>query len=175
MILTQQVPPNVDPARLAIEVAALRAAAAHAVPVAPVVDSADQTGVLGVPYLITERITGESIPRRILRGDEFAAARGQLAHHLGEVLARIHAIPTSQVPGLELTDPLQVLEDLYETIDEPRPVVEIGLQLAATAPPGAHTAECTRARRFSTRQPADRTRGSAGRAGLGSRARGRSL
>ena len=127
MILTQQVPPNVDPGRLAIEVAALRAAGAHGVPVAPVVDSADQTGFLGVPYLITERITGESIPRRILRGSEYAAARGDLAHRLGEVLAGIHSIPTSAVPGLEIADPLAVLEELYESIDEPRPVVEIGL------------------------------------------------
>lgn len=137
LILTQQVPPNVDPARLAVEVNALRAAAAHGVPVATVVDSADETTVLGAPYLITQRVDGESIPRRILRGSEFAGARETLAHRLGEVAATIHAIPVSEVPGLEITDPLQTVLDLYASIDEPRPAIEMGLRWLRRHRPGA--------------------------------------
>src|SRR5438270_9480825 len=50
----------------------LRAAAASGVPVpAVVVDDGE--------YLVVERIDGETIPRKILRDDEFASARPLLA------------------------------------------------------------------------------------------------
>lgn len=138
MVLTQQVPPNLDATRLSVEVAALRAARAHQVPVAALVDSADETGCLGVPYLITERVAGESIPRRILRDEEFAGVRANLARRLGEVLARIHAISVSDVPGLVVTDPLQTVVELYESIDEPRPAIELGLRWLRSHRPAAN-------------------------------------
>ena len=38
-----------------------------------------------------ERLTGETIPCRILRDERFAAVRPGLARSLGTILARIHA------------------------------------------------------------------------------------
>jgi hypothetical protein len=50
----------------------------------------------GRPYLLMERVEGETIPRRILRDP--ALARAGLAGELGGLLARLHAVPLAEVP-----------------------------------------------------------------------------
>ena len=75
-----------------------------------------------------ERLEGETIPRRLLRDDAYAAARPRLARRLGEVLARIHQIDPADVPGLPNTDALAQLTELYQGFAEPRPALEIGLR-----------------------------------------------
>src|SRR5207249_3893534 len=76
------------------ETALLRSAAAAGVPVPAIVAEDDE-------HVVVARIAGETIPRKILRDEEFAAARPLLAGQCGEALARIHAIPVDAVPGLE--------------------------------------------------------------------------
>ena len=85
-------------------------------------------GALGPAYLLMERLDGETIPRRLLRDDAYAAARPGLAHRLGEVLARIHQIDLDQLPGLPRVDALGQLTELYQGFAEPRPALEIGLR-----------------------------------------------
>jgi hypothetical protein len=75
-----------------------------------------------------ERLDGETIPRRLLRDDAYAAARPGLAHRLGEVLARIHQIDPDRLPGLPHVDALGQLTELYQGFAEPRPALEIGLR-----------------------------------------------
>ena len=72
------------------------AARAAGVPVAELYDHGE--GALGPAYLLMERLDGETIPRRLLRDDAYAAARPRLAHRLGEVLARIHQIDPDRSP-----------------------------------------------------------------------------
>ena len=107
----------------------MTAARAAGVPVAEVHDHGEDA--LGRAYLLVERLDGETIPRRLLRDDAYAAARPGLARRLGEVLARIHQIDPGRVPGLPRVDALGQLTELYEGFAEPRPAIEIGLRWLA--------------------------------------------
>src|SRR6266705_384756 len=108
-----------------VEAAAMIAARAAGVPVAELYDHGE--GALGPAYLLMERLDGETIPRRLLRDDAYAA-RPRLAHRLGEVLARIHQIDPDQLPGLPHIDAFGQLTELYDGFAEPRPALEIGLR-----------------------------------------------
>jgi hypothetical protein len=83
-----------------------------------------------------ERLDGETIPRRLLRDEAYAGARPGLAHHLGEVLARIHQIDPEALPGLPQVDALGQLTELYRGFAEPRPALEIGLRWLREHQPG---------------------------------------
>ena len=116
-----------QPARnVAVEAAAMIAARGAGVPVAELYDHGE--GALGRAYLLMERLDGETIPRRLLRDDAYAAARPGLARRLGEVLARIHQIDPDRLPGLPYVDALGQLTELYQGFAEPRPALEIGLR-----------------------------------------------
>src|SRR6476646_10661255 len=56
---------------------------------------------LGTHGLVMRRVAGETIARRILRDDEYAAARGVLVAQLAGFLAGLHAIDPAEVPGTE--------------------------------------------------------------------------
>ena len=114
-------------AAMRLEADVLRAAAANGVPVPVLVDHGDGEATLGTPYLITEHVDGETIPRKLLREPEFVDARATLAVECGRVLARIHAIPPGTVPGLSRPDPLQVLIDMCEESRVESPAVELAI------------------------------------------------
>lgn len=122
---------------VAVEAAAMTAARLAGVPVAEVYDygagdePGDEQGALGQAYLLMERLDGETIPRRLLRDEAYAAARPGLARRLGEVLARIHQVNPDSVPGLPRLDALGQVTGLYEAFAEPRPALEIGLRWLA--------------------------------------------
>ncbi|MFZ3573155.1 phosphotransferase family protein [Streptomyces sp. BH097] len=138
LILRCDPPVRPDPEVMAREAAALAAAADAGVPVPRLVDHGT---VLGRAHLLMERVGGETIPRRLLRDERFAAVRPKLARDLGRILARIHAIPAASVPGLPEPDPLDHLTALYRQFDEPRPALELGLRrLAEHRPPTTHPA-----------------------------------
>ncbi len=109
-----------------VEAAAMIAARTAGVPAPELHDHGD--GALGQAYLLMERLDGETIPRRLLRDDAYAAARPGLARRFGEVLARIHQVDPGEIPGLPGTDALGQLEELYQAFAEPRPALEIGLR-----------------------------------------------
>jgi aminoglycoside phosphotransferase (APT) family kinase protein len=111
------------------EPAILRAAAAAGVPVPAVIADDGE-------YLAVERIEGETIPRKILRDDEFASARPLLAGQCGDALARIHTIPVDAVPGLESQDPLPTWRTMLDGFSQPHPTFELALRwLTDNAPP----------------------------------------
>jgi aminoglycoside phosphotransferase (APT) family kinase protein len=114
---------------VAVEAAAMTAARMAGVPVAEIYDYGD--GVLGRAYLLMEHLDGETIPRRLLRDEAYAAVRPGLARRLGEVLARIHQVNPDSVPGLPRVDALGQLTGLYRAFAEPRPALEIGLRWLA--------------------------------------------
>ena len=116
-----------QPARnIAVEAGAMIAARGAGVPVAELYDHGEDA--LGRAYLLMERLDGETIPRRLLRDDAYAAARPALARRLGEVLARLHQIDPDGLPGLPRVDALGQLTELYQGFAEPRPALEIGLR-----------------------------------------------
>ncbi|SEG86613.1 Predicted kinase, aminoglycoside phosphotransferase (APT) family [Thermomonospora echinospora] len=126
LILRLDPPGRPDAPAMAREAGLLMAAAAAGVPVPALVDHGD--ALRGTPYLIMERLAGETIPRRLLRDERFAAVRPALARELGGILARLHALRPDAVPGLPDGDPLEELAALYESFAEPRPAVELALR-----------------------------------------------
>ncbi|MFM8973691.1 MAG: phosphotransferase family protein, partial [Actinomycetota bacterium] len=120
------------------EYALLAAAGAAGVPVPAVRYLLRPADGLGEGFVM-DHVSGETIARRILRDDEFAAARPRLADQCGEIAARIHAVPTDGLPRLPVQDgPSQV--DFYrnalDAFGEPHPAFELALRwLDEHAPP----------------------------------------
>ncbi|HKG17000.1 MAG TPA: phosphotransferase, partial [Solirubrobacteraceae bacterium] len=80
-----------DPPARRRELEALAAAHRHGVPVPePLWLHGDGTG------LVMARVQGETIPRRLLRDDRYAAARAGLTHQLAAAAAAVHAVPLDE-------------------------------------------------------------------------------
>lgn len=126
LVLRRDPSASPDPATMAREASLLTVAADAGVPVPGLVDHGPE--LLGSPYLIMERLDGETIPRRLLRDGRFTKVRPRLARELGTILARLHTIPPHAVPGLPDGDPLDDIATRYEGFAEARPTVELALR-----------------------------------------------
>jgi len=127
-----------------VEYRVLEAAGAAGVPVPRVHLMGDDS--LGVPFFLMERVEGETIARRILRDDEYAAARKRMPAQLGEILAAIHRTPSqglaiqSPEPGLSPAETeVSRFEQTYRMITpEPHPAFELAFRwLKRNLPPPA--------------------------------------
>jgi aminoglycoside phosphotransferase (APT) family kinase protein len=82
------------------------------------------------------RIDGETIPRKILRDDEYASARPLLAAQCGEILARLHTLPADAVAGLEDIDQLEQWRAVLDSVRQPHPAFELAFRwLERNRPP----------------------------------------
>jgi aminoglycoside phosphotransferase (APT) family kinase protein len=142
-LIVRQDPPGITrTGNMDLEAAAMRAAAAVGVPEPEVYLSSTDPTALGSPFLVMSTVTGETIPRKLLRDPEFVEVRHRLARICGELLARIHSIPRAAVPGLPEPDQLQFCRDSLDAISEPHPILEVGLRwLQKNRPPA--TGGCT--------------------------------
>ena len=121
----------------AVEALLVQAAAAKGVPVPGFVAVGDDDG-LGTPWMVVERLDGETIPRKLLRDDEFGEARRLLPAQCGRAAAAVHTIPVDEVPGLDDHDQLTVFGGLVGALQQPRPALELAVRrLEATRPEGA--------------------------------------
>jgi aminoglycoside phosphotransferase (APT) family kinase protein len=106
-------------------------AAFHAgVPVPRVIMMLEAGDDLGAGFVM-ERIDGETIPRKILRDEEFSLARTRLAAQCGSIAAAIHATPVATLPPLSVQDADTQLEQWTAILDsfrEPHPAFELGLR-----------------------------------------------
>jgi len=87
---------------------------------------------------VMDRIEGETIPRRILRDDEYAKARTKLAAQCGEQAALIHALPVSDLPTLPVLGAAEQIEQyrgVLDSLGEPHPAFELGLRWLAEHEP----------------------------------------
>jgi len=115
---------------LATEAAVIARAAKAGVQVPDVAYVLQDANGLGEGYIMS-RIEGETIARKILRDEAYAAARGKLAFQCGEALAKIHAADVSGVEGLPtlgLAPQLQTYFDLYDGMGEAHPVFELAFR-----------------------------------------------
>lgn len=123
---------------LASEAALIRAADAVGAPTPHVVRVCEPDDALGEAYVM-RRLEGETLGRRIVRDEAFADVRPGLARRCGEVLARIHAIPTEGLPPLATSDArgeLARYEGLYRQMGGQRPILEAAFRwLSDIAPP----------------------------------------
>ena len=117
------------------EAALLRAAGAAGVPVPAVVVADADPAALGGAYLVTERVDGETIPRRILRDPALARARAGFAAQCGEILTRIHAVPLGSLPDLPRPDPVDAIVEMLDNTGQSRPSFELGLLWLREHPP----------------------------------------
>lgn len=110
------------------EQAALLAAVAEAGVPVPAVHAWDDTGdLLGAPFLLTGHVAGETVPRRILRAPELAAARAGFAAECGQILGRLHATAVAGLPWLDPADQLARAIGWLDEFGEPHPAFEIAL------------------------------------------------
>jgi aminoglycoside phosphotransferase (APT) family kinase protein len=129
-------PPGAPASGVRLESGLLAAAARAGVPVPKLVASGDGDAELGAAFVVVDFVEGETIPRRILRDEGLAGARGRLAGQCGEILAAIHRIPPGDVPGLAGGDQVEQLRGLLDHLGQPHPAFELGLRwLAANRPP----------------------------------------
>lgn len=136
LILRRDPPEAPDAAGMAREADCFRVCAGAGVPVPALVAHGDGSDGMGSPYLLMERLDGETLPHRLLRDDRWAAVRPKLVSQFGEILGRIHAIEPAQVPRLEEhRDPLARLRESHAAFGEDRPAMElIFRRLARTRP-----------------------------------------
>jgi aminoglycoside phosphotransferase (APT) family kinase protein len=114
----------------ATEYAVLAAAGLGAVPVPRVLALLEPDDDLGAGFFM-DRVDGETIPRRVLRDDDFAGARPHLAAQAGEIAARIHAIDVKTLPTLPRLDAREQIDQqrtYLDTFGEPHPALELGLR-----------------------------------------------
>jgi len=106
-----------------------RAAGNASVPTAEVIAIFDDS-VLGTGYVM-RRLSGETIPRKLLRDPAYAAALSRLAGDCAAALAAIHAAPLDRLPAmpeLPAAEQLDLLESLHRSIGQPVPTFELGLR-----------------------------------------------
>jgi aminoglycoside phosphotransferase (APT) family kinase protein len=141
LILRRDPPRAARSAGMLREADLFRAAAAAGVPVPELFDASDDPAVVGSAFLVMAHVDGETIPRKILRDDEFAPARPLLARQCGEVLARLHSIPLESVPGLEDLDQVAQYRAVLDGVGQPHPTFELAFRwLEANRPPSARRA-----------------------------------
>ncbi len=113
--------------RVKMEGALLRAAAAAGVPV-PALVALGERDELGASWLVVERLEGETIPRKILRDEQWATARQLLTGQAGHALAAIHTVDPATVGGLPPADPLGDPLPFLDALGEVRPALELGVR-----------------------------------------------
>jgi len=117
------------------EAAVLRVAAEAGVPVPRVVAVGE-----GASFVVQQHVAGETIARKILRDDEYAAARPVLAGQCGRALAALHAMPVYAVPGLDVPDQVAQYRAVLDASGQPHPAFELGFRhLEATRPAASAT------------------------------------
>jgi aminoglycoside phosphotransferase (APT) family kinase protein len=82
-------------------------AARGGVPVPRPLWASRDPGILGRPFLVLERVEGETIGRRIVQLPELAGARRDLPAQMGRALARIHRLDPKELPFLRPPGPVR--------------------------------------------------------------------
>src|SRR5450432_2032503 len=125
-------------AGLSAEAALMQLAHSAGVPSPRVLHVLEPRDDLGTGFIM-ERVEGETIPRKILRGEQFAEVRPKLARQLGKVLAGIHGLALPRLPELRRMTAAREIAELerdYRGFDWPRPVFELALRWLRDNDPG---------------------------------------
>ncbi len=108
----------------------LRAAGAGGVAVPRVRFLLEEADGLGSGFVM-DHIEGETIPRKILRDDEYATARANLTAQCAQAAAAIHALPLDTLPRLARQDApgqIEQFQGVLDALGEPHPAFELGLR-----------------------------------------------
>jgi aminoglycoside phosphotransferase (APT) family kinase protein len=138
LVLRRDPPGHVIESSRAGEFALLEAAAAAGVPVPRVRWCAEAAEELGAAFVM-DFVAGETIARKLLRDDEYAAARAALPEQLAAALARIHAMDSTSAACAPLARPaagaapaaaeLERYDGIYRAIaPDPHPAFELAFR-----------------------------------------------
>lgn len=113
----------------AVQAELQKRARAYGLPVAAVVAPLLPSDGLGDGFIM-ERVDGESLAPRYLRGVEYAGARAALTRQCATMLARLHAIPMDELADLPLprgtpAEQRERLFDLYRSFGMDSPVFDL--------------------------------------------------
>ncbi|WP_409189556.1 phosphotransferase family protein [Bradyrhizobium sp. RDM4] len=125
-------------AGLAAEAALMQLAYDAGVPSPRVMQVLTAEDDLGTGFIM-QRVEGETIARKILRDDEFAAARPLLARQIGGVLAGVHTLPLTKLPELRRMTAAKEIAEFerdYRSLNWPKPVFELALRWLRDHDPG---------------------------------------
>jgi aminoglycoside phosphotransferase (APT) family kinase protein len=127
--------PGTDGALMLLEAAAMREATRAGVPEPEVLAAEPGSRGLGAPYVVMRHIDGETIARRILREDAYAAIRPELAGQCGRILAAVHRMDIDALPPMPDVDALTGLRELFDLVAVESPTLELAFRwLAANRP-----------------------------------------
>ncbi len=127
-LILRRDPPGGGRTSMLREAALLAEAARVGVPVPALVDASDDRDLLGSAFLVMAHVDGETIPRRLLREPEYSAARRRLGEQCGEVLAQIHTMDVTAIPGLERVDELARYRQLADQLGDAHPAFELAFR-----------------------------------------------
>jgi aminoglycoside phosphotransferase (APT) family kinase protein len=130
-LILRRDPPRATRGGMPREAALLAAAQRAGVPVPEVIHADDSS-------IVMRRIDGETIPRKILRDDEYAPARPLLARQCGQVLAKLHSLPADVVAGLEQNDQVAQWRSTLDNLKQPHPAFELALRWLEANRPVLH-------------------------------------
>ena len=120
---------------LSTEAAVIEAARAEHVAAPPVRLVLKPENGAGEGYVM-DRLPGETIARKILRDEAFAAVRPKLAAACGEILAHIHSVNTQPLakllPTIDGPALLKRYRDIYDSYNYPHPVFEVAFKWLET-------------------------------------------
>lgn len=129
------------------EAAVIRCAGRAGVVAPRVLFATDATDDLDGPFMVTEFVAGETVPRQILRlaaQPAHAALGTRVVTEIGTSLARLHQIPLDEAPagvrrnppGSPLDAAVEALRRDLDALPLPRPALELGLRwLRSRLPP----------------------------------------
>jgi aminoglycoside phosphotransferase (APT) family kinase protein len=122
-----------EPGAMAREAAAIGAAAAAGLAAPEVLLVSEDVAQTGAAGMVMRRVAGETIARRILRDEEYTAARAVLARQLAEFAAGLHAVEVP--PGFPEPDPLAQLRVQLDSFGRPSEAFELALDWLVAHPP----------------------------------------
>ncbi|MBV9953556.1 MAG: phosphotransferase family protein [Acidimicrobiia bacterium] len=128
------------PGMMTCEAAAARACSAEGLPVPEVLVDAESPSPWETAGYVMQRVPGETLARRILRDEQYDAARGRLAEQCGAFLRGLHAIPVAAVPGLPARDPLQQMRETLPLVGTATPTMELAFRWLEANRPAAREA-----------------------------------
>ncbi len=127
-----------------VEASNLRLARAAGVPAPGVLAVCTDPAFVGGPFFVTERVEGETVPRRVLRLiDAHSGLGADLARQCGAAFARLHAVPVERAhpslvgPGdrTPAAAALAQVERSLAALLQPSPVFELAFRWLARSQP----------------------------------------
>jgi aminoglycoside phosphotransferase (APT) family kinase protein len=121
---------------MALEAAAMTEASRVGVPGPEIVTFDPDPAALGAPFIVMRRIDGETIPRRILRDNEYSEVRPRLAAQCGTILGALHSMEVEALQAAPDVDAMAGLRSLFDDADLVSPTLELAFRwLAGNRPP----------------------------------------